>query len=778
MRTNPVSRHSAIAAAICLFSAIITGPRAEATWSIIIVDTRTGEIAVGSATCLTNFDLQAGTPVLLTGIGAATAQSFVDSSHQNRTFIRNGLLDGVDPEQIIADLAGFDTGHQTRQYGIVDAAGRAATFSGTSANAWAGGVTGQIGDLVYAVQGNILTGEPVVTAAVDAIIDTPGDLAEKLMAAMEAARLMGGDGRCSCPGNPTGCGSPPPQFDKSAHIAYMLIARAGDTDGCNGAYRAGSQPMALTAIDVDGDGMPDIAASVRFSPDLAVARNTTEPGAAFARFDLPTSAPAGGQGQAVIAADIDGDGFADLIATTTNPDTVAVLRNLGDGTFAAPVNHPVGQGAQRTVAADLTGNGHTDLAAISSTAGVVTLLVNDGAGSFTQSAVIDLDAQPISIAARDFTGNGAADLFVALADEQTVAVLLNDGAGNFTPSDPIELGARPSWIIAEDLTGNGETDLAVVLELDNTLSVFTNQNGQLTRTDYPVEGRPHLVVAGDLTGDGSPELVVTRLITNEFVVLRAEGGGFVLDGEYLLSGRASDLVLADFTGDGSLDVAAVSRVIRSVMLVENRGDGTFNSGVGCATGDYFMQFNVAFQSVNDPDPVFTLQDMFDDWRDGLVGRPDAVRTDAAFDPGRIPGDGESTAELFVIPMDWRGDPATAPIADVSVSHAPDSAGISSIGAPTINPDGTVAVEITAGVGRGFDRFTVTIDDGVRPVTLMPAPELGLTGTADWNGDGVVDFDDVLDFLADFDAGDADFNLDGVTDSDDLFLFLAAWADAA
>ena len=67
-----------------------------------------------------------------------------------------------------------------------------------------------IGDIVYAVQGNVLTGPAVITAAEQAIRTTPGDLAEKLMAAMEASRFFGGDGRCSCNGNsPTQCGAPP-----------------------------------------------------------------------------------------------------------------------------------------------------------------------------------------------------------------------------------------------------------------------------------------------------------------------------------------------------------------------------------------------------------------------------------------------------------------------------------------------------------------------------------------------------------------------------------------
>lgn len=208
---------------------------ASATWSIVIVDTRTGEVAVGTCTCLVGFDIRAAVPVILVGKGAGAAQSYVDVSGQNRLLIRNSLQQGIDPQQILAALAAQDPGHQTRQYGIVDVLGRAATFSGTGAGAWAGGVTGQIGTLVYAIQGNILTGSPVVAQAELAVRNTPGDLAEKLMAGMQAARAMGGDGRCSCsPGNPTGCGAPPASFTWSSYIGCMQIARQGDTDGqCN-----------------------------------------------------------------------------------------------------------------------------------------------------------------------------------------------------------------------------------------------------------------------------------------------------------------------------------------------------------------------------------------------------------------------------------------------------------------------------------------------------------------------------------------------------------------
>jgi len=219
---------------VLLTVALLT-PAAKATWSIILIDTRTGEIAVASATCLTNFDLAVWVPVVVVGKGAACAQSYVDPSGANRVYIRDQLRLGTPPAQILAGLAASDPGHQSRQYGFADLAGRTQGFTGSGAGAYASDRVGRIGSLVYAIQGNVLTGGPVLAAAEIALYTTPGDLGEKMMAAMQAARSFGGDGRCSCSdGNPTGCGSPPPGFVKSADVAFMIVARPGDVDGvCN-----------------------------------------------------------------------------------------------------------------------------------------------------------------------------------------------------------------------------------------------------------------------------------------------------------------------------------------------------------------------------------------------------------------------------------------------------------------------------------------------------------------------------------------------------------------
>ena len=146
---------------------LLTTASATATWSIVVVNVATGEVAVGIATCLTGFDLRPNTVVVVPGRGVAAAQSFVGPLSL-RELIRDGFLNGETASQILLALAQADNSHNLRQYGIVSLTGGEVTFTGSGAGAWAGGVVGQSGDYRYAIQGNVLTGQPVVPSAASA----------------------------------------------------------------------------------------------------------------------------------------------------------------------------------------------------------------------------------------------------------------------------------------------------------------------------------------------------------------------------------------------------------------------------------------------------------------------------------------------------------------------------------------------------------------------------------------------------------------------------------
>jgi uncharacterized Ntn-hydrolase superfamily protein len=98
---------------------------------------------------------------------------------------------GASPEDALRRVLEGDPGRETRQLGAVTADGRAAAFTGSECSDWAGHVAGE----GFAAQGNILAGEAVVEEMARAYRETIGPLAERLMAALEAAQAAGGDKR-------------------------------------------------------------------------------------------------------------------------------------------------------------------------------------------------------------------------------------------------------------------------------------------------------------------------------------------------------------------------------------------------------------------------------------------------------------------------------------------------------------------------------------------------------------------------------------------------------
>jgi len=123
------------------------------------------------------------------GVGAVATQSYANTS-----FGPNGLAlmaQGPSAQETLDRLVAEDEGRARRQVGLVDAQGRAATFTGDECLAWAGGLTGTY----YAAQGNILVSGATVEAMAETFEETRGELADRLVAALAAGQAAGGDRR-------------------------------------------------------------------------------------------------------------------------------------------------------------------------------------------------------------------------------------------------------------------------------------------------------------------------------------------------------------------------------------------------------------------------------------------------------------------------------------------------------------------------------------------------------------------------------------------------------
>ena len=211
---------------------LVLAPAAQATWSIVAVDRRTGEVIVAGATCVSGIDLDDYLPVIVVGKGGAAVQFFPDGNAVNRNAIRDVFLLGGTPAEAFQAVIDAGVPIQNHQYGICGVNGAPVTFSGNQCWFAYSGRAGDEGDLAYAVQGNSLSCNEVVLEAEAAFKSTPGDLGTRVMAAMEAAALYGGDGRCSCNDfQPNACGCSPPGAQTTATTGFLVWSRLGDLDG-------------------------------------------------------------------------------------------------------------------------------------------------------------------------------------------------------------------------------------------------------------------------------------------------------------------------------------------------------------------------------------------------------------------------------------------------------------------------------------------------------------------------------------------------------------------
>ncbi len=173
------------------------GPRSESlhnigTFSIVALDPDNGDLGVA----VTSKFFAAGSivPSAEPGVGAVATQAFANASYGPRGL--ELLRQGLSAEAVVKRLIAEDPeGGDTRQLAVVDAQGRVANHTGSRCIVWAGGLKSEQRPNIYSVQGNILAGEDVVRAMAKAFESTPGELADRMMAALDAGQAAGGDHR-------------------------------------------------------------------------------------------------------------------------------------------------------------------------------------------------------------------------------------------------------------------------------------------------------------------------------------------------------------------------------------------------------------------------------------------------------------------------------------------------------------------------------------------------------------------------------------------------------
>lgn len=155
------------------------------TYSIVARDARTGELGVA----VQSHWFSVG-PIVAwaeAGVGAVATQSFVDPSYGKLGL--DLMRAGRAAPDALRGLLASDEGRDVRQVAMIDAAGRVAAHTGAKNIQAAGHLTGEN----YSVQANLMLSDKVWPAMARAYEASKGDIAERMMAALEAAQAEGGD---------------------------------------------------------------------------------------------------------------------------------------------------------------------------------------------------------------------------------------------------------------------------------------------------------------------------------------------------------------------------------------------------------------------------------------------------------------------------------------------------------------------------------------------------------------------------------------------------------
>ena len=158
------------------------------TWSIIARDTATGQIGIAVATRF--FAVGARVPHIAAGVGGVATQALVNP-YYGIDGIRM-LREGRNPQEIVSALTEADDGRESRQFHILDAAGRIAAFTGKDCVDWCGHLAGD----GFSIAGNMLAGADVLEETAKTYLAGESlPFARRLIAAMRAGEAAGGDKR-------------------------------------------------------------------------------------------------------------------------------------------------------------------------------------------------------------------------------------------------------------------------------------------------------------------------------------------------------------------------------------------------------------------------------------------------------------------------------------------------------------------------------------------------------------------------------------------------------
>lgn len=339
--------------------------------------------------------------------------------------------------------------------------------------------------------------------------------------------------------------------------------------------------FAVFPVDLDQDGDIDLVAASVIDDSISWYENTDGNGT-FGPAHVITSSANGAR--SVFAADFDGDGDMDVLSGASVFDESEIVwheNTDGLGTFA--VHHVISEvpdGARTVIAADLDGDGDEDVIATFLYGNRVVWYENtDGLGTFGGEQIINAAvSQPRSVYAADFDNDSDLDVAYASFNSNVLVWHENsDGLGTFGTQHLISVAIQgTASVIAADIDRDGAIDVLTASQLDNKIAWYRNNDGagsfgnqRIITTDAEAA---HSVFAIDLDNDGDMDVLSASQGDNKIAWYENTNGQGLFGPQLVITseaGGASAVSAADIDGDGDFDAISASFSNDTIAWHEN-----------------------------------------------------------------------------------------------------------------------------------------------------------------------------------------------------------------
>jgi VCBS repeat protein/FG-GAP repeat protein len=354
-------------------------------------------------------------------------------------------------------------------------------------------------------------------------------------------------------------------------------------------YAAGSYPRSVATADVNGDGFPDIVAADGNGLAIVLLGNGN------GTFQAARTFACGTGSYSVAVADFNGDSKPDLVVSNSGSANFSLLLGNGNGTFQPQATFAVGQIPDSITVADVNGDGKMDVVTANYTASTVSVLLGNGDGTFQGQKTFATSGLPFAVGAADVNGDGKIDIMTAnRGGGGSVGVALGNGDGTFKAQTTLSAPFNPSSVTAADVDSDGKQDLVVAADTaggKGSAAVFYgNGDGTFSapRT-FATGGYPQTVVVADVNGDGLKDVVSANFFDGSASVLLNNGTGTFGGQMTFAAGHFSCAVaVADFNADGRPDI-----------VTANQGSGSVSVLLGNSSGDFTGQA----YNINSPGPL-------------------------------------------------------------------------------------------------------------------------------------------------------------------------------